>query len=120
MSVASLRKRYPWYSERTLARSMQGLDQQGLLPEDRGDEAARGGNASASPRADVPELGILGKNVPLVFQQLQLGGLHSIATLATATGLSDNQVRYALAPLLEKGIVVMDGGRGKPTTYFLR
>ena len=33
---------------------------------------------------------------------------------------SGNQVRYALAPLLEKGIVGMDGGRGKPTTYFLR
>ncbi len=33
---------------------------------------------------------------------------------------SDGQVRYALAPLLEKGIVGMDGGRGKSTTYFLR
>lgn len=119
-SVASLRKRYPWHSERTLERNIKELDRRGLLSGGRRDETSTSGKPSTSPRVDVPELEALGRNVPVVFQKLQSGRLHSIATLAAATELSDGQVRYALAPLLEKGIVGMDGGRGKPTTYFLR
>ncbi len=44
----------------------------------------------------------------------------STAEVIAATGLTRTQVRYALAQLVEAGIVDMQGGRGKHTTRYAR
>lgn len=61
----------------------------------------------------------LGKNVPAVYQAVGSEPA-TLRELREATGLSEAQVRYALAPLLEASRVRMVGGQGSRTTTYER
>lgn len=67
---------------------------------------------------DATQLAELGKNVPTVYAALNGDVGYSVKQLQLETNLSANQIRYALAPLLEQGLVTMEGGQGtRSTTY---
>lgn len=76
-------------------------------------------DAAAAPESDAAVLRRLGKNVPMIYRLLTDGpALH--ADLQQSTGLSYNQVRYALQALIKHGLVAVDGGQGRRrTTYRL-
>lgn len=63
-------------------------------------------------------IGPLGKNVPAVFEAVVNIGQPQLKDICDVTGLSAGQVRYALVPLLERGLVLMHGGQGKATTTY--
>ncbi|WP_172812392.1 RNA-binding domain-containing protein [Corynebacterium timonense] len=116
LSLQRLRTQFPWCTDEVLEQSAQGLAEKGLL--------ATGVTTGEAPVAaalatDDAELEKLGKNVPQVFRLLKAGGKQSISEMHAATTLSVNQVRYAVNSLLDAGLVGMEGGRGKRTTYFL-
>lgn len=116
ISLQQLRTKFPWCTDAVLEESVGGLAEKGLLP-----KSATTGEApfAAVITADDAELEKLGKNVPQVIRLLKSGGQQSITEMHSATTLSENQVRYAVNSLLDAGLVGMDGGRGKRTTYFL-
>lgn len=80
---------------------------------------------TASAERSVPdELATLGKNVPAVHQAIASADNPSsgapLREILEKTGLTAGQVRYALAPLIREGIVLMEGGQGsRDTTYQL-
>lgn len=89
-------------------------------PDSRPEEASRHEVESLTSR----ELQEMGRNVPIIFGLLReavtgdedLG----VSRLSEQSGLSLGQVRYALKPLLERELVVMQGIQGKrETTYRL-
>lgn len=71
------------------------------------------------PDGEHPDLRRLGKNVPAIHRVLS-GGPALHADLQAATGLSYQQVRYALRALIKNDLVAVDGGQGhRGTTYRL-
>lgn len=78
-----------------------------------GSELASGGRPGA---AELPKKS---KNADIILGELQSGPLE-VADISTRTGLTPNQIRYALSPLLSSGTVMRDGGQGhKVTSYRL-
>lgn len=60
----------------------------------------------------------LGPNAPAVYKKISAQGSATVRDLSAGTGLSDNQVRYALQSLLKEGLIVMNGRQGvRSTTY---
>jgi len=82
-------------------------------------------NATPQPSTaaqPLPDLEKLGKNAPAVYEAVQAtaagGATATLRSIIDATGLSESQVRYALKPLIERGLVHMQGGQGRRgTTY---
>ncbi|QTH60292.1 putative DNA binding domain-containing protein [Corynebacterium hindlerae] len=68
---------------------------------------------------DPVEILSLGKNAPLIYlvAQTKPDGF-SLHDLEEELSLTEAQIRYALAPLLKKGIIHRDGGQGKKNTSY--
>ena len=61
---------------------------------------------------------VSGPNAPAVYKKTSAQGSATVRDLSAGTGLSDNQVRYALQSLLKEGLIVMNGRQGvRSTTY---
>lgn len=136
-TLARVRQEFSPVSEEKVQQQLSQLEESGEITlTDEGQirlgttEEARRVEAAAAKedRAGValaPEgLSALGRNVPrlyAVFQQSAGGSRgQSISELQEKSGLSLGQTRYALAPLLQEGLVRMEGGQGsRKTTYRL-
>lgn len=57
------------------------------------------------------------KNADIILGELQSGPLE-VTDISSLTGLTANQIRYALSPLLSSGTVIRDGGQGHKTTSY--
>lgn len=94
--------------------------------------SANDGRTTAN-NAESSKLSTLGKNVPRVYNALASGEAKSSSSktssprdfrgftfkeLVDKTGLSRGQVRYALDPLLQRGIAMMEGGQGDRMTSY--
>lgn len=122
LSIAKILQIYMPMSEKACATMLDSLSRTGLI--ERDDEIIRlantDGEVSKAKNESLGDLAALGKNVPTVFAVLA-DGEFTVRELQEITKLSDGQVRYALAPLLEREIVRMNGGQGsRRTTYSLR
>lgn len=79
---------------------------------------------AADPRApsdwlaDVLASRELTKNEPLVLRVLDAEGVASFQTMLSASGLTQGQLRYALARSLETGVVEMVGAQGRKDTVY--
>ena len=72
----------------------------------------------APPALPTGLLESLGPNAPAVYKKISAQGSATVRDLSAGTGLSDNQVRYALQSLLKEGLIVMNGRQGaRSTTY---
>nr|WP_272913529.1 ATP-binding protein [Corynebacterium pilosum] len=122
LSIAKILQIYLLMSEKSCATMLDSLSRTGLI--ERENEIIRLANTdeevSKPNNESFSDLAALGKNVPTVFAVLA-DGEFTVRELQEITKLSDGQVRYALAPLLERKIVRMNGGQGsRKTTYSLR
>lgn len=121
-SRSRLGREYAPLPQREITKAVDTLIDNQLITEAGGAFMLAGTELHAAlvPPAEI-DLAALGKNVPVVYQVLSDGDSYEIKALQDATGLSVNQVRYALTPLLEKGLVRMNGGQGaRQTTYQLQ
>lgn len=64
------------------------------------------------------EIRSLTKNEPRVLTVLEAAGALSLRHLVEVTGLSEGQLRYALAHSMESGLVEMDGAQGRKDTKY--
>ncbi|MFJ6415357.1 ATP-binding protein [Paeniglutamicibacter sp. NPDC091659] len=73
--------------------------------------------SQAAPALRSPEPMKTSKNAAAILRELGSVPVE-VADISAKTGLTANQIRYALSPLLTSGIVVREGGQGhKVTTY---
>ena len=96
-----------------------------LPPRDRGQEAAADSVRSSPGGIGAPldavmrkRSGRQTKNENAVLSALAAAKAPTLRDLIDHTQLTAGQIRYALAPLLEEGYVVMDGRRGDRTTTY--
>ncbi|MGL3805662.1 ATP-binding protein [Paeniglutamicibacter sp. R2-26] len=73
--------------------------------------------STAAPALRAPEPMKTSKNAAAILRELGSVPVE-VADISAKTGLTANQIRYALSPLLTSGVVVREGGQGhKVTTY---
>lgn len=73
--------------------------------------------SNAAPARHSPEPMKTSKNAAAILRELGSVPVE-VADISEKTGLTANQIRYALSPLLTAGIVIREGGQGhKVTTY---
>lgn len=121
-SRSRLSREYAPLPQREITKAVDALIDNQLITEVGGAFMLAGTELHAALVPPVEkDLAELGKNVPIVYQVLSDGESYEIKAIQDATGLSVNQVRYALTPLLEKDLVRMNGGQGaRQTTYQLQ
>ncbi|GAA4364150.1 ATP-binding protein [Paeniglutamicibacter cryotolerans] len=82
-------------------------------------QRSAGDEPAAGPRAGTAAVPKKSKNADTILGELKAGPLE-VADISTRTGLTPNQIRYALSPLLSSGTIMRDGGQGhKVTSYRL-
>ena len=96
-----------------------------LPPGERGYDAAAGARKSASVGTNSPvdvvtnkRAGRQTRNENAVLRALAEVNAPTLRDIIERTQLTAGQIRYALAPLLDEGYVVMDGQRGDRTTNY--
>lgn len=122
LAVANSGGRAPSYSISPVLASMPAAALQGTVSTraprhalaSTGDELVIGLGAEA---ADAPKKSKKSKNANAILGELQAGPLE-VTDISTRTGLTPNQIRYALSPLLSSGIVMRDGGQGHKLTVY--
>ncbi len=78
---------------------------------------ARHRGFACGTRTALPEPMKTSKNAAAILRELGSVPVE-VADISAKTGLTANQIRYALSPLLTAGIVIREGGQGhKVTTY---
>lgn len=129
-----LREFSPIDEERASAQIRQLVELRQAVLNDAGEIRAMGERETVAvdeptrPRQDetqahlYEDLKRLGRNVPVVYRVLKEApsgsGKMAISALREETGLSIGQVRYALQPLLEEGLIRMEGGQGSRHTSY--
>lgn len=116
-SYSRLRSEYSPLSESELHSEVDQLEKWGAITvTEAGFLLSNGEQRGAAGRPGA--LGALGKNVPAVYDAVVASPQVTVKDIIDRTGLTINQVRYALAPLLERGYVLMNGQQGaRSTTY---
>lgn len=130
ISFSYLCREYHYLSEKALRSAVNQLIERDIIVETDGGLALY--NFAFSPKEKreaqpdrevtrVPnDLSKLGKNVPIVYNLLFSSDSLTLKDILFHTELTENQVRYALGPLLEQKLVEMRGGQGnRGTQYYI-
>lgn len=130
ISFSYLCREYHYLSEKALRSAVNQLIERDIIVET--DEGLALYNFAFSPKEKreaqpdrevtrVPnDLSKLGKNVPIVYNLLFSSDSLTLKDILFHTELTENQVRYALGPLLEQKLVEMRGGQGnRGTQYYI-
>lgn len=130
ISFSYLCREYHYLSEKALRSAVNQLIERDIIVET--DEGLALYNFAFSPKEKreaqpdrevtrVPnDLSKLGKNVPIVYNLLFSSDSLTLKDILFRTELTENQVRYALGPLLEQKLVEMRGGQGnRGTQYYI-
>lgn len=113
---SSILRNFAPISPRDVERMVNELESAGIITVD--DDIVFLAGHRPKPAIDFARLG---KNVPAVLTYLRNHPGATRQDISESTGLSANQARYALKPLVDRDLVVMHGGVGqKETTYTLR
>lgn len=126
------RKEFHQTREQEITRAISDLEDRRIIDDIEGElvivgESVRPGTASArkqstknSDARDNAYISSLGKNTGVVYEAISSGD-QQVADIIASTGLSRNQVRYALDQLVDAREISMEGGRGiRETRYYVK
>ena len=119
LAVANGGRRTPSYGISSVLASMPAGALQGLafVRSPRHVQTSTGGEPALDHRPGATAVPKKSKNADVILGELRAGPLE-VADISTRTGLTPNQIRYALSPLLTAGTVTRDGGQGHKITIY--